>query len=612
MPDWDAVIVDDGSTDATGTLADGFAHHDARIRVVHQANGGEAAAAAGLMVARHEWILFLDADDYIAPMYLERMRDALAANPDLDAVHCGWARIAADGTQVVDRYEPPTGDMFDVWAQRSAFPVHACIVRASRIADVGTFDISLRKSADWDLWQRIARTGAQFGTVREVLAFYRMGPSSASLDASVMLEDGLRVMRRGHGPDPRVAHPDPRHVNGRDPALMPSQAFYLMCWCGGLLIGRDEDARPLLGQLAGMRFPALYPPAVAQCIFDSAPLPSCAPPAKWETLWPRVHQRVDDLLVAVEEHAGAPGLAAEARLALMRMSLANSSSWRPGVTRTTRGRPDKRSTISQQQATTPTGSGDRTAPGQDHRISRQRSNCAIVDQVEAYLHDVQRLAEERAQALETSAAGISELERAVAILARDRDDWRQLSEDRTRALELSATLVRELEGLTGRLRDELAESERLSDERAMLLADLRSRPWVSLGFRLRLLKPSPEMDVADHGSAAGQAGHWQLALSPGYDAHLMSAPGERESVRVVIATARSKDRWDIQFNRPGLRVMAQRRYAVHFRARADRPRKIARRRCPGARALGRTRLVSRHSPDARVGGVSRRVYRHGG
>ena len=103
VPFWEMVIIDDGSTDATGALADEFARQDARIRVVHQANGGEAAARnAGLLAARHEWILFLDADDYIAPRYLERMGDALTANPALDAVHCGWARVAADGTQLVD------------------------------------------------------------------------------------------------------------------------------------------------------------------------------------------------------------------------------------------------------------------------------------------------------------------------------------------------------------------------------------------------------------------------------------------------------------------------------------------------------------------------------
>ena len=626
VADWEAVIVDDGSTDRTGKLADKFARQDARIRVVHQVNGGEAAARnAGLMAARHEWILFLDADDYIAPQYLERMRDAVTANPGLDAVHCGWARIAADGTELIDRYEPPTGDMFDVWAQRSAFPVHACIVRASQIAEVGLFDISLRKSADWDLWQRIARTGAQFGAVREVLAFYRMGASSASLEASLVLEDGLRVLSRGHGPDPRVAHPDPRHVNGRDPALIPSQAFYLMCWCGGLLLGRDEDARPLLRQLAGMRFPGLYPPAVAQCIFDAAPLPACAAPTAWETLWPRVHQRVDAFLLAVEEHAGAADLAAQARLALMRMSLANSSSWRPVVDddnarharqegaieqqQATIGRQE--GTIKQQQATIGQQAGtikqqqamigqqdgtikqqQATIGQQDGMIKQQQAtigqqdgaiqqrqatigqHLASIAQLEADRQEAQRLNDERAQALETSAARIMDLEQASALLERDRAEWRRLSEDRAQALERSAALIRELDDFQAQLRNDVSESERLSGERAMLLADLRSRPWAGLGFRLGLLKPSPVMDVADGTSIPGAPGDWQLVLGPGSDAHLMPAPGERESVRVVIASVRKRNRWDIQLNRPGLTAVAQQRYTIHFRARADRPRTI--------------------------------------
>jgi SAM-dependent methyltransferase len=541
VPHWEVIIVDDGSSDATGKVAAEFAQQDGRIRVIRQPNGGEAAARnTGIGAARHDWLLFLDADDWISPDYLERMTKELVADPGLDAIHCGSARVALDGTLLVERYLPPTGDMFDTWARRSAFPVHACVVRKSTVEAVGRFDTSLRKSADWDLWQRIARTGARFGAIREVLAYYRMRPQGASLEAHQMLEDGLRVLRQGHAPDNRVAHPHPDHANGLPPEQLPTQAFYLLCWCAGLLLGRNEDARPLLPQLTGLQFPELDPDAVAQCIFDAAPLPAGQPPAAWEQLWPAIHGVVDAFLVALEAHSHAPDLASRSHAILTRMSLRQSPTWRTVVEADDKQRAQHEETIKQQLASIAELEADRR---------------------------------ERARALETSVAKIRDLEQAAELLERERADWRRLSEERTQALEKSAALVTELDLLNARLREEGIESEQLSDERAMLLADLRSQPWIGLGLQLGLVKP-PESGAADQGESSRLAGRWQLVLGSGSSAHLMPAPGERNSVRIVIAKARRKDRWDIQLNHPGLAVVAQRRYAVHFRARADRPRKI--------------------------------------
>ncbi len=326
--EWEAIVVDDGSTDDTLTVARELAARDQRIRVLQQPNAGEAAARnTGIAASTAEWLLFLDADDWIAPTYFERMLAALEADPSLDAVHCAWARVAADGTLVTEGYEPPTGDMFEIWARRSAFPVHACVVRRTLVASVGGFDTSFSKSTDWDLWQRAARTGARFGAIREVLAFYRMSPGSASLDAASMLEHGLRVLRQGHAPDPRVPQAAERHATGMPAQDVPSQAFYLLSWCAGLMLGRGEDPRVLLDQLADVTFPELYPEAVAQCLFDAAPLASREPPVAWERLWPTLLQPSRSFLEALEQHSGATGLADRAHVALAKEAFNHAPSW---------------------------------------------------------------------------------------------------------------------------------------------------------------------------------------------------------------------------------------------------------------------------------------------
>lgn len=325
---WQAVVVDDGSTDATGQVVRSFVERDPRIALVTQPNGGEAAARnRGIAEAHYEWLLFLDSDDWIAPDYLDRMSQELAADPALDAVHCGYARVAADGTAVVEPYRPPTGDLFPTLARRAAFPVHACVVRKSIVEQLGGFDTSLRTSTDWDLWQRLARSGARFGAVSAALAYYRMSPNGVSLDACQLFKDGLRVLRQGHSADPRVRHPHPGHQNGEPPEQVRTQMFYLLSWCAGLLIGSGKDAAPLLEMVEGESFPNLSAEAVAQCIFEAAPLPTCQPPRAWEKLWPELQPRIEPFLVALERQSMAPELAPAATRWLKRMILKAAPNW---------------------------------------------------------------------------------------------------------------------------------------------------------------------------------------------------------------------------------------------------------------------------------------------
>ena len=133
LPDWEAIVVDDGSRDGTATIAATFAARDARILRVSQPQMGVSAARnTGISLARFDWLLFLDADDWLSPLHLERMTCALVSDPDLDGVHCGWARVTPDG-QVIDKACRKAGDLFALLARGPAFAIHACIVRRSLV-----------------------------------------------------------------------------------------------------------------------------------------------------------------------------------------------------------------------------------------------------------------------------------------------------------------------------------------------------------------------------------------------------------------------------------------------------------------------------------------------
>lgn len=64
----EVILIDDGSKDASGAICDQYAAQDSRVRVIHQKNGGAAAAKnAGLRIASGEYLSFVDSDDYLEP-----------------------------------------------------------------------------------------------------------------------------------------------------------------------------------------------------------------------------------------------------------------------------------------------------------------------------------------------------------------------------------------------------------------------------------------------------------------------------------------------------------------------------------------------------------------
>src|SRR5579884_1586824 len=98
-PAWEAIVVDDGSSDGTAAVARAYAQRDERFRVHSQPRGGVSAARnAGIALARHPWLLFLDADDVIATKALELLTGAI--RPDVDLVYGGYIRISESGAVV--------------------------------------------------------------------------------------------------------------------------------------------------------------------------------------------------------------------------------------------------------------------------------------------------------------------------------------------------------------------------------------------------------------------------------------------------------------------------------------------------------------------------------
>lgn len=86
------IIVDDGSTDTTASLCDGWAKKDARIQVLHKENGGLSSARnAGMRIAKGKYIGFVDSDDYVDVEMFGDLAEILECYPLCDVAKCGVA-----------------------------------------------------------------------------------------------------------------------------------------------------------------------------------------------------------------------------------------------------------------------------------------------------------------------------------------------------------------------------------------------------------------------------------------------------------------------------------------------------------------------------------------
>jgi len=182
--DWELIVVDDGSTDGTGRVAEWYAARDSRIRVRHQANLGlPAARNAGYWLARGDWIAHLDADDEWLPNKLELQMAVVQRRPEVGI--CYGFRETPDG-RVGMNYPLGEADPSDVWAMvrdRCMIPCQSVIVRRSIIQVVGGNSLHpdmAHMSQDWHQWLRAAAI-TRGACVAEPL--YRLGKSPESLTA---------------------------------------------------------------------------------------------------------------------------------------------------------------------------------------------------------------------------------------------------------------------------------------------------------------------------------------------------------------------------------------------------------------------------------------------
>jgi teichuronic acid biosynthesis glycosyltransferase TuaG len=193
---FEMIIIDDQSNDGSFAVANEFAKTDNRIKVLQSSkNQGTAHARnMGLDVAKGDYVVFLDSDDLLDPMFLEKQLDFIEKEKCVVATS-GYRRMAGQSNT---KYIPPRV----ISAKRilGGNPI-SCLstIFNRKIEDSIRFDEDLKKDEDLLFWYKILKIHGPAKGNQCVLATYRILPNSKSRNKTKLIEWQWKIYREKLG-----------------------------------------------------------------------------------------------------------------------------------------------------------------------------------------------------------------------------------------------------------------------------------------------------------------------------------------------------------------------------------------------------------------------------
>lgn len=223
---WEAIIVNDGSTDNTIEIVECWCRKDDRVKIISTLNKGLSSARnIGIELTSGEYIALLDSDDKYQLNHLESLLSVF--NRGSDIVFTGYTYF--DNTNNVHHsVQLDEFTKFEEILHGNIVPPVAVAFRRSILQISGTFDTSLKSAEDWDLWIRFFKTGCQLGISKISSAFYRISNNSMSRQFLTMYESLKNVSIQAYSIDPRISLDHPLNKN-YDNNLNSIKKHLLLC-----------------------------------------------------------------------------------------------------------------------------------------------------------------------------------------------------------------------------------------------------------------------------------------------------------------------------------------------------------------------------------------------
>ena len=235
--DWRVIVVDDGSVDATADVTVGFA--DSRIRVLRQDHAGVSVARnRGFAQADADAVMFLDADDRLAPDALARLVRALHHAPHAVASTGAASFDAVPGSKPRRPLPAQSGECLGrlLWRNRFANGGHI-LARCAPLRAAGPFNPGLTFGEDWDMWVRLALQGPFIAAQgRDPVLYVRERPDGAYW-RHVADADALRPCLDAIFGNPILA----QRIGWRAHAKLRRRAEAEWAWIVGRAMMRDRN-----------------------------------------------------------------------------------------------------------------------------------------------------------------------------------------------------------------------------------------------------------------------------------------------------------------------------------------------------------------------------------
>jgi glycosyltransferase involved in cell wall biosynthesis len=246
--DWELLIIDDGSSDATPEVARPFLS-DPRVRYFRSDRLGQPRAKnLGIGLSRGSFVAFLDADDAWQPTKLEKQLALFRDRPDVGVVFCRRSLMDESGKLLAatPRAAMPRGRVLEPMFVQNFVCFSSAVVRRDVFAHVGRFDPQWDLAIDYDLWLRVAKHHG-FDFVDEELVLYRTGHGNLSKKLADRVDTAMSIMHRA----------ETRYRIGDEiPAAVIAEGYASTCRTIGYVMRSSEPLRAARWYLRALQWPA--------------------------------------------------------------------------------------------------------------------------------------------------------------------------------------------------------------------------------------------------------------------------------------------------------------------------------------------------------------------